>query len=55
MTARDFDHKAKGLAKTYQLTEGELLSVLMEMRRLKLFVDLNCTGIFDFVCAGYQL
>ena len=36
------------LAKTILLSEGELLSSLMEMQRRKLFAELGCTGIFDY-------
>ena len=42
------DDKAKGLARDYLHTEGELLLVLMEMRRQKAFAVLNYTGVFDY-------
>ena len=42
------DASAKRLAKTLLLTEGELLTVLMEMSRLKVFAELNYTGVFDY-------
>jgi HNH endonuclease len=46
--AHEFDEKAKGLANDYLNTEGLLLTVLIEMRRLKLFAVLNYSGIFDY-------
>ena len=36
------------LAKTILLSEGELLSSLMEMQKRRLFGELGCTGIFDY-------
>jgi len=48
VTAFTFDQKAKELAADYLRTEGQLLSVLMEMRRLRVFAELNYTGIFDY-------
>ena len=36
------------LAKTILLSEGELLSSLMEMQRRNLFRELGCTGIFEY-------
>jgi hypothetical protein len=42
------DLKARKLGKTYLLTEGELLSVLIEMREKKVFPELNFLGIFDY-------
>ena len=42
------DASAKRLAKTLLLTEGELLTVLMEMSRLKVFAELNYSGVFDY-------
>lgn len=42
------DQKAKGLAADYLRTEGQLLSVLMEMQRREVFAELNYTGIFDY-------
>lgn len=47
-TAQEFDERAKGLAKDYLNTEGLLLTVLIEMRRQKLFAVLNYSGIFDY-------
>ena len=40
--------KAKGLACDYLRTKGELLSVLMEMRRQRVFAELNYSGIFEY-------
>ncbi len=37
-----------GLAKTYLHTEAELLTVLMEMKRRRVFAELNYSGIFDY-------
>jgi hypothetical protein len=42
------DGRAKGLAADYLRTEGELLSVLMEMRKQRVFAELNYSGIFDY-------
>lgn len=47
-TATILDEKAKGLARDYLRTEGELLSVLTEMRRKRVFAELNFSGIFDY-------
>ena len=46
--ATSLDEKAKALAVDFLRTEGELLSVLMEMRSNRVFVELNYTGIFDY-------
>jgi hypothetical protein len=46
--AQEFDEKAKGLAVDYLRTEGLLLTVLVEMRRRRLFAVLNYSGIFDY-------
>jgi polyhydroxyalkanoate synthesis regulator phasin len=46
--AYEFDLKAMGLATDYLRTEGLLLTVLIEMRRRKLFAVLNYSGIFDY-------
>src|SRR6185437_8741939 len=46
--AEEFDDKATNLAKDYLRTEGTLLTVLIEMRRQKLFAVLNYSGIFDY-------
>jgi hypothetical protein len=46
--AHAFDDKATNLAKEHLRTEGALLSVLIEMRRRKLFAALNYSGIFDY-------
>ena len=40
------------LAKTILLSEGELLSSLMEMQSRRLFGELGCTGIFNY-CLRY--
>ncbi len=37
-----------GLAKDYLYTEGALLTVLMEMKRHRVFAELNYSGIFDY-------
>ncbi|MBI4405484.1 MAG: HNH endonuclease [Deltaproteobacteria bacterium] len=42
------DNKAKTLAGDYLRTEAELLCVLMEMRRRRIFLELNCSGIFEY-------
>jgi len=47
-TTRLIHEKAKTLAQDYLRTEGDLLSVLMEMRRQRLFAELNYSGIFDY-------
>ena len=47
-SAHEFDEKAKGLATDYLRTEGLLLTVLIEMRRRRLFAVLNYSGIFDY-------
>lgn len=46
--AKAFDEKARGLAKEYLRTEGELLSLLSEMRSQRIFLELGYTGIFDY-------
>jgi len=40
--------RAVGLAKDYLHTEGELLTVLMEMQRNRAFAELNYANIFDY-------
>jgi hypothetical protein len=40
--------KAKKLGRDYLQTEGELLSVLMEMRSKKVFRELSYTGVYDY-------
>ncbi|MBI4404498.1 MAG: HNH endonuclease [Deltaproteobacteria bacterium] len=42
------DNKAKALAADYLRTEAALLCVLMEMRRNRVFPELNCSGIFEY-------
>src|SRR4051812_36713837 len=42
------DEKAKELASDYLQTEAELLEVLLEMRRRKVFARLNYKGIADY-------
>ena len=42
------DSKAKTLAKDWLRTEGELLSHLMDMRKERIFAELNFSGIFDY-------
>lgn len=46
--ALSFHGKAKGLAADYLRTEGELLSLLIEMKKRRLFAVLNYSGIFDY-------
>src|SRR4051812_9228328 len=46
--AKELEAKAIELAKNYLLTEGEILTVLMQIRRERLFGELNYTGIFEF-------
>ncbi len=48
MTTHPLDSKATTLAKDYLRTEAELLSVLMEMKRRKLFFQLDYSGVFDY-------
>lgn len=43
-----FDQKAKTLAKDYLHTEGQLLLVLMDMKKEKVFASLNYSGIFEY-------
>jgi hypothetical protein len=47
-TASFLDAQAKTLAKEYLRTEGELLLVLMDMKRKRVFAELNYSGIFDY-------
>jgi hypothetical protein len=47
-TARQMDDKAKTLAQDYLRTEGELLSHLIEMRKERVFAELNYSGVFDY-------
>jgi len=42
------DLKAVALAKEYLSKEAEILSVLMEMRRQRVFIDLGYTGTYDY-------
>ena len=42
------NEKAKTLAKEYLRCEGNLLSVLMEMKKRNAFAGLNSSGIFDY-------
>lgn len=46
--AQVLNTRAKSLAADYLRTEGELLSVLIEMRRERAFASLNFTGVFDY-------
>lgn len=46
--AKELHAKAVGLAKNYLYTEGQLLTVLMEMQRRRAFVELNYANIFDY-------
>jgi hypothetical protein len=47
-TATILDTQAKNLAKEYLRTEAELLLVLMDMKRKRVFAELNYSGIFDY-------
>jgi len=47
-TTRIIHERAKTLAQDYLHTEGKLLSILMEMRRQRLFDELDYSGIFDY-------
>jgi len=44
----EVDNLAKSLAKEYLKTESKLLDLLMQMKREKVFPELNYTGIFDY-------
>jgi len=55
METNELDEKAKGLVKQLLITESELLSVLMEMKRLHSFAVLNYDGIFDYCERGLLL
>ncbi len=46
--AQTLNEKAKNLAADYLRTEGELLLLLIEMRRQRVFPVLNYSGIFDY-------
>ena len=46
--AHVLDEKAKLLATQLLKTEGEILSTLMEMSRLRVFAELNYSGVFDY-------
>ena len=54
-TATVLDLKAKTLATDYLRTEGELLSVLIEMRKERIFSILNYSGIFDYCVSELRL
>jgi hypothetical protein len=54
-TATILDEKAKTLAKEYLRTEAELLLVLMDMKRKRVFAELNYSGIFDYCERALQL
>ena len=53
--AIQLDEKARNLAKIWKETEGELLDVLMEMRRSKSFLALGFTGVWDYCVRGLKL
>lgn len=48
MNIEELDTKARNLAQDYLRTEGELLSLLMQMRKQRVFPALNYSGIFDY-------
>src|SRR4051794_5403913 len=50
-TTRSLDEKARGLAADFLRTEGQLLLVLMEMRRNNVFPALTYSGIYEY-CLG---
>jgi len=54
-TANILDERAKGLARDYLRTEGQLLSILTEMRRKRVFAELNYSGIFDYCSLALKL
>ena len=45
---KQLDERATGLAKQYLRTEAELLEVLIQMRKKKVFAELNYATIFDY-------
>ncbi len=45
---KQLDERATGLAKRYLQTEAELLEVLIEMRKKRVFAELNYSGIFEY-------
>jgi hypothetical protein len=47
-TSLDFDTRARSLAKDYLNTESKLLNLLIQMKRKKVFPELNYTSIFDY-------
>ncbi len=47
-TAQILDAKVKQLAKTLLHTEGLVLTTLMEMSRVRVFAELNYSGVFDY-------
>ena len=44
----ELDTLARSLAKEYLKTESKLLELLIQMKKEKVFVELNYTGIFDY-------
>lgn len=48
MNTQELDNRARELGRNYLRTEGELLLVLMEMRRKRVFAELNFSGIFEY-------
>ena len=47
------DRKAKSLAENYLQTEGEILTVLMELKKRNGFAILNYAGLFDYCEKGF--
>jgi 5-methylcytosine-specific restriction endonuclease McrA len=47
-TSLELNTRAKSLAKDYLNTEGKLLDLLIQMKRKKVFSELNYTSIFDY-------
>jgi glutaredoxin len=47
-TSLEFDTRAKSLAKDYLNTESKLLDLLIQMKRKKVFPELNYNSIFDY-------
>jgi len=51
----ELDIKARALAKKYKQTEGELLEILIEMRKTKALLELGYTSIFDYCSRALKL
>ncbi len=54
-TAIQYDSRAKALTKEYLRTEGELLSILIEMKTTGAILALGYSGVYDYCHRGLSL